>query len=174
MYTTSILDFHANWRSRADELSDTLKICMFMGQYYLKHHRGHCYAKAQNLARQLREEYDRMFGACDLLLMPTLPMKATPLPPPGAPLALCCQRAFETPPNTAPFDVTGHPATSLPCGMSDGLPVGLGREVAGGRQVAAAGAHLTTIETMTMETSLHAAPGQPTEAKDLFVELARG
>ena len=78
MYTTSLLDFHANWRSRADELSDTLEISMFMGQYYLKHHRGHCYAKVQNLARQLREEYDRMFGACDLLLMPTLPMKATP------------------------------------------------------------------------------------------------
>ena len=125
MYTTSLLDFHANWRSRADELSDTLKICMFMGQYYLKHHRGHYYAKAQNLARQLREEYDRMFGAYDLLLMPTLPMKATPLPPPGAPLALYCQRAFEMLPNTAPFDVTGHPAMSIPCGMSDGLPVGL-------------------------------------------------
>ncbi len=27
--------------------------------------------------------------------------------------------------NTAPFDATGHPAMSLPCGMSDGLPVGL-------------------------------------------------
>ena len=27
--------------------------------------------------------------------------------------------------NTAPFDVTGHPAMSIPCGLSDGLPVGL-------------------------------------------------
>ena len=125
MYTTSLLDFHANWRSRADELSDTLKICMFMGQYYLKHHRGHYYAKAQNLARQLREEYDRMFGAYDLLLMPTLPIKATPLPPPDASLALYCQRAFEMLANTSPFDVTGHPAMSIPCAMSDGLPVGL-------------------------------------------------
>ena len=77
MYTTSLLDFHANRRSRAGELSDTLKICMFMGQYYLKHHRGHYYAMAQGFARHLREEYDRMFGACDLLLMPTLPRKAT-------------------------------------------------------------------------------------------------
>ena len=125
MYTTSLLDFHAHWRSRADELSDTLKISMFVGQYYLKHHRGHYYAKAQNLARQLREAYDRVLGAYDLLLMPTLPMKATPLPPRDAPLALYCQRAFEMLPNTAPFDVTGHPAMSVPCGMSDGLPVGM-------------------------------------------------
>ena len=125
MYTTSLLDFHAHWRSRADEFSDTLKISMFIGQYYLKHHRGHYYAKAQNLARQLREEYDRVLGACDLLLMPTLPMKATPLPPRDASLALYCQRAFEMLPNTAPFDVTGHPAMSVPCGMSDGLPVGM-------------------------------------------------
>ena len=125
MYTTSLLDFHAHWRSRADELSDTLKISMFIGHYYLKHHRGHYYAKAQNLARQLREEYDRVLGAYDLLLMPTLPMKATPLPPRDAPLALYCQRAFEMLPNTAPFDVTGHPAMSVPCGMSDGLPVGM-------------------------------------------------
>ena len=125
MYTTSLLDFHAHWRSRADELSDTLKISMFIGQYYLKHHRGHYYAKAQNLARQLREEYDRVLGAYDLLLMPTLPMKATPLPPRDAPLALYCRRAFEMLPNTSPFDVTGHPAMSVPCGMSDGLPVGM-------------------------------------------------
>jgi amidase len=27
-------------------------------------------------------------------------------------------------PNTSPFDVTGHPAMSVPCGMVDGLPVG--------------------------------------------------
>tara|TARA_E500000178_G_C17032753_1_gene761476 strand:- start:4745 stop:5002 length:258 start_codon:yes stop_codon:yes gene_type:complete len=26
---------------------------------------------------------------------------------------------------TAPFDVTGHPAMSVPCGMSEGLPVGM-------------------------------------------------
>jgi len=123
MYTTSLLDFHANWRQRADELSDTLKICMFIGQYYLKHHRGHYYAKAQNLSRQLREEYNKVLQAYDLLLMPTTPMKAPPLPPADASLELWCQRAFEMLANTAPFDVTGHPAMAIPCGMSDGLPV---------------------------------------------------
>ena len=125
LYTTSLLDYHANWRSRADELSDSLKICMFIGQYFLKHHRGHYYAKSQNLSRKLRDAYNALLSSYDILLMPTTPMKATPLPPPDASLALYCQRAFEMIPNTAPFDVTGHPAMSIPCGMIDGLPVGM-------------------------------------------------
>jgi amidase len=125
LYTTSLLDYHANWRSRSDELSDSLKISMFVGEYFLKHYRGHYYAKSQNLSRKLRETYDAMLSAYDLLLMPTTPMKATPLPPEDASLDLYIQRAFEMLGNTAPFDTTGHPAMSIPCGMSDGLPVGM-------------------------------------------------
>jgi amidase len=125
LYTTSLLDAHANWRARANELSRTLKISMFAGEYFIKHYRGHFYAKAQNLARLLRKSYDDALARYDLLLMPTLPMKATPLPPANAPLALWCQRGFEMLPNTSPFDVTGHPAMSIPCGMNDGLPIGL-------------------------------------------------
>ncbi len=125
LYTTSLLDYHANWRSRADELSDSLKISMFVGEYFQKYYRGHFYAKSQNLSRKLRQTYDAMLSAYDLLLMPTTPMKATPLPPDDAPLELYIQRAFEMLANTAPFDTTSHPAMSLPCGMSDGLPVGL-------------------------------------------------
>ena len=125
MYTTSLLDAHANWRARANELSRTLKISMFAGEYFMSEYRGHFYAKAQNLARQLRQVYDSFLGRYDLLLMPTLPMKATPIPAQNAPLALYCQRAFEMLPNTAPFDITGHPAMSIPCGMSQGLPIGM-------------------------------------------------
>jgi amidase len=125
LYTTSLLEYHANWRTRADELSDSLKISMLIGQYHLKHTRGRYYAKAQNLSRQLRDEFNKVFASYDLLLTPTTPMKAPPLPPADASLELYCQRAFEMITNTAPFDVTGHPAMSVPCGMSDGLPVGL-------------------------------------------------
>ncbi len=124
LYTLSLLDAHANWRSRADDLSDSLKISMMVGQYFLTHYNGRFYAKAQNLARKLRAAYDHALGDFDLLLMPTLPVKATPLPPADAPLALYLQRAFEMIGNTAPFDVTGHPAMSIPCGLGDGLPIG--------------------------------------------------
>lgn len=125
MYTTSLLDYHSNWRSRADELSDTLKVTMMIGHYYQKHHRGHYYAKAQNLSRQLKMEYNKVLSSYDLLLMPTTPMKATPLPERASGLDLWTQRAFEMLANTAPFDVSGHPSMSIPCGMSDGLPVGM-------------------------------------------------
>src|SRR5438876_6975931 len=125
LYVTSLLDAHSAWRHRADELSDTLKISMFLGHYFIKHYRGHFYAKAQNLARKLRAAYDAPLASYDLLVMPTLPMKATPLPPADAPRELYIQRAFEMLGNTAPFDATGHPAMSIPCGLSDGLPVGM-------------------------------------------------
>jgi amidase len=125
MYTTSLLDAHANWRARANELSRTLKISMLIGEYFIRSYRGHFYAKAQNLGRALTKAYDDVLARYDLLLMPTLPMKATPLPPSNAPLALYCQRGFEMLGNTCAFDVTGHPAMSVPCGMSQGLPIGM-------------------------------------------------
>ena len=125
LFVTSLLDAHSAWRHRADELSDTLKISMFVGHYFTKHYRGHFYAKAQNLSRKLRAGYDAALASYDLLVMPTLPLKATPLPPPDAPRELYVQRAFEMIANTAPFDATGHPALSVPCGQSDGLPIGL-------------------------------------------------
>jgi amidase len=124
LYTVSLLDAHAAWRDKADDLSDSLKISMMVGQYFLTHYRGRFYAKAQNLARKIRAAYDQALGDYDLLLMPTLPVKATPLPPADAPLGLYLQRAFEMIGNTAPFDVTGHPAMTVPCGMGDGLPIG--------------------------------------------------
>src|SRR5262245_31399337 len=125
MYATSMVGYHAGWKARANELADTLKITMILGEYFIQHYHGRYYAKAQNLSRQLAAAYDEALARYDVLLMPTLPLKATKLPPPGAPKEEVIARAFEMIANTAPFDATGHPAMSLPCGMSDGLPVGL-------------------------------------------------
>ena len=120
----SLLDAHAGWRGRADELSDTLKNTMLLGQTMTTRYRGHFYAKAQNLVRKLRQAYDDALSRYDLLLMPTLPMTATPLPRPDAPVTEIIRRGFEILPNACPFDCTHHPAMSIPCGMADGLPVG--------------------------------------------------
>ena len=125
LYVTSLLDFHSGWRDRADELSDTLKNTMLLGHFMVSHHRGHYYAKAQNLVRRLRAAYDVVLESYDLLLMPTLPLTATKLPDENAPVAEIIERGFEILPNTAPFDCTHHPAMSLPCGTVDGLPVGM-------------------------------------------------
>ena len=125
LYVTSLIDAHSAWRQRADELSDTLKTTILWGQYAVNKYRGHYYAKSQNLGRKLRDAYDAVLKDYDLILMPTLPLKATPLPKPDAPRMEVIQRAFEMLPNTAPFDVTGHPSMSVPCGLSNGLPAGM-------------------------------------------------
>jgi amidase len=77
------------------------------------------------LVRRLRAAYDAVLRDYDLLLMPTLPLTAPPIPDENAPIAEILQRAFEMLPNTTPFDCTHHPAMSLPCGLASGLPVGL-------------------------------------------------
>ena len=106
LYVTSLMDFHSAWRTRADELSDTLKNTMLLGHYMVKTYRGHYYAKAQNIVRRLRATYDAVLKDHDLLLMPTLPMTATPLPDEDAPIDEILQRASRccpTPrPSTAP------------------------------------------------------------------------
>ena len=125
LYVTSLIDRYARWRERADELSHSLKYVILLGQYMQNQYGGRYYGKAQNISRRIRAAYDRALGACDAIAMPTLPITATPIPPADAPIELVIQRAHEMFANTAVFDATGHPALTIPCGLSDGLPVGL-------------------------------------------------
>jgi amidase len=125
-YATGLVDaFAAGRRASGDRLSETVKLTVLAGQWMADAHHGRYYAKAQNLARSARAAYDEVLGAHDLLLMPTLPLKATPLPAADAPVEEYVARALEMIPNTAPFDVTGHPAMNVPCAISAGLPVGM-------------------------------------------------
>ena len=125
-YSTGLVDaFSQGRRERGEGLSDTVKLSLLAGAWMAEAHHGRYYAKARNLERSAVAAYDAALDESDLLVMPTLPLKATPIPAPGAPLEEYVQRAFEMIPNTAPFDVTGHPAMNVPCAMSAGLPVGM-------------------------------------------------
>ncbi len=125
LYAVSLMDVHRGWRQRANELSETTKLFLMFGTYINGAHGSRYYGKAMNIARRLTAAYDQVLAQVDLLLMPTTPMKATPLPGPEASREQYVQRALEMIGNTAPFDVTHHPAMSVPCGMADGLPVGM-------------------------------------------------
>ena len=109
----------------SDELSDSLKFTAVSANVLRKKFGGRHLAKAYNLVPRVRAAYDKALEQYDVLLMPTVPMKAQPIPSPDAPLAERLQRAFELTPNVQQFNVSGHPAMSVPCGMSDGLPVGM-------------------------------------------------
>lgn len=108
-----------------NDLSETVKLVLLLGQYMQDNYHGRYYAKAQNLARNLVGAYDEALREVDLLVMPTLPMKATVIPAADASREEYTARALEMIPNTCPFDVTGHPAMNVPCALSSGLPVGM-------------------------------------------------
>jgi amidase len=125
LYVTSLMEKAMAWRSRADDFADTLKVATIFSKYTLDRYGGRFYGKAQNIRRRLRAQYDAAFSTHDLLLLPTVPMKATPIPPKGATPQEITRRSWEPTRNTCPFNVTGHPAISLPCGIEDGRPIGL-------------------------------------------------
>jgi aspartyl-tRNA(Asn)/glutamyl-tRNA(Gln) amidotransferase subunit A len=69
----------------------------------------------------IRRDFDRAFESCDMVLTPTSPTVAFRI---GElvddPLAMYACDLF-----TLPVNLSGLPAISLPCGLSEGLPVGL-------------------------------------------------
>lgn len=76
-------------------------------------------ALALRAAKALRQEVDGVFSICDALLTVTTCTTALPFADfqGGA--------ARWTPMRTMAFNVTGHPALSMPCGFVEGLPAGL-------------------------------------------------
>ncbi len=126
VYPTSLVDRMAAAAGRENEFPDTMRFGMLLG--YLANHRygSHHYAKAQNQRRVLTAAYEAVLDRHDLLLMPSARMLTSRIPSPDAGFLETMQHSWEAIGNTCPFNVTGHPAISIPCGLGDGdRPVGL-------------------------------------------------
>ncbi len=102
------------------------KLLLLLGNY-LEKFNGYYYAAGKNLVHGLRAVYDRAFEQYDLLLMPTTIKKSSKNPPgsDAESIDIIMSQAFGNISNTCQFNTTGHPALSIPCGLRDGLPVGM-------------------------------------------------
>ena len=79
------------------------------------------YLQASKVRRMIKHDYDQAFEKVDLILGPTTPTTAFKLGQHTAdPLAMYLADIY-----TVSANLAGIPAISLPCGMSEGLPIGL-------------------------------------------------
>ena len=79
------------------------------------------YLKAQKVRTLIIEEFQKAFESCDVLATPTSPTVAFKLGEKlDDPLQMYLSDVY-----TVPVNVAGLPAISVPCGFSQGLPVGL-------------------------------------------------
>jgi aspartyl-tRNA(Asn)/glutamyl-tRNA(Gln) amidotransferase subunit A len=106
-----------------DRYTPNVRLRVEMGRYLL----AEDYVRAQLAREVLRDEVDAALASCDMLALPTLPI---PAPPVGAP-TVDVAGSSEPVRNmmlrlTQLFNLTGHPALSIPCGVTrQGLPCGL-------------------------------------------------
>jgi len=111
-------------RSQADEYPPHLKLKLIVGHYLSVRYRGHYHAKAQNIRRKLTAEYDEILSNVDVLTMPTTTRTAHAVTD-ELTRSEAVDRATNMSHNLSPFNLTGHPAITVPCGSVDGLPVGI-------------------------------------------------
>jgi amidase len=114
-----------SWRHRPDRLPTIAKYVLVAAEHIRRTYGVAFYAKAQNLRREMRAAYDAALSEYDVLAMPTIPFRAPLLPDANCGVEETIRTALNMEGNTGPFDASGHPAISVPCGMEGGLPVGL-------------------------------------------------
>ncbi len=117
-------DVLANYRAtRGTGFGAEVKRRIMLGTYALSAgYYDAYYVKAQKVRTLIKGDFDAVFGSgIDALVAPTSPCVAWPL---GAklddPVAMYLTDAC-----TLPVNMAGLPGVSVPCGLTDGLPVGL-------------------------------------------------
>jgi amidase len=124
-YNSQLLDNVAkSAKSRINDISVSAKLVLLAGEYLQSDYHGRYHAKAQNIRGQITRSYDELLDKYDVLVTPTVPMVAPPIPDNDASLEDRMGPALNMIHNTACINLTGHPAISVPCGTSNGLPVG--------------------------------------------------
>lgn len=108
---------------------------IFSGPFLNKNFGPVTEAKAHRKVFELRAAYDRAFQDVDVLVTPCTPSVAMPHPKMHSDTSSVMEKvnvAVGVTTNTAPFNITGHPAMSVPCGFSSAaedseskLPVGM-------------------------------------------------
>jgi aspartyl-tRNA(Asn)/glutamyl-tRNA(Gln) amidotransferase subunit A len=109
-------------RTRDEGFGAEVKRRIMLGTYVLSAgYYDAYYLKAQQVRTLLRQDYDRAFDTVDVVAMPT-----SPTPPfrlgekTDDPLQMYLADVF-----TVSANLAGLPAISVPCGFSEGLPIGL-------------------------------------------------
>jgi aspartyl-tRNA(Asn)/glutamyl-tRNA(Gln) amidotransferase subunit A len=109
-------------RTRGEGFGAEVKRRIMLGTYALSAgYYDAYYVKAQQVRTLIKAEFDEVLSRVDALLAPTSPSVAFKI---GAktddPLLMYLNDAC-----TLPVNIAGLPGISLPCGLSNGLPVGL-------------------------------------------------
>jgi len=108
--------------TRQHGFGDEVKRRIMLGTYALSAgYYDAYYLKAQQVRTLIRQEFDAAFQRCDVLATATSPTVAFELGAKTAdPVAMYLNDVL-----TLPVNIAGLPGLSVPCGLVDGLPVGL-------------------------------------------------
>jgi amidase len=119
---------HAAARERGNSFSPAFKTVLLVGTALEQRYGSTFYARAQNARRGVSDAFDRTFEQVDVLVMPTvakLPRRLEGRPDWWRATFSGPRGERFGPNNTSPFNVTGHPALTMPCATAEGMPVGL-------------------------------------------------